>query len=185
MSPAEACKNYVLKGWAFGNSAVEETPVLSGLVVTPFLKPSLQFALHYFIGILLCLDPRDVYIFGAFWETSLGVPRRELAREMRTEQQFWSQESRLDWGGHFFGPREQPRGFAVRWGQKFLDLLIPRKSQIFAVEAIVPLIAMLWSPVPASLHLQMPSVSSTTKLQGRWAPHVPKMLVTCLLPCFA
>ena len=56
----------------------------------------------------------------------------------------WSQEPRLGW--IVCRPDKEPLGYTMELPEQFVRLLLPRKTQIFAAEAIVPLMVLLLSP---------------------------------------
>jgi hypothetical protein len=100
-------------------------------------------SLRLLMEILPRLRPRHARVLGSqpppvvvYSDASWPDPREPMTADTLPPRVGWV----------IFSPGSKPHGFTMQLGKEFVDFLIPRKTQVFAAEAIVALIAPILTP---------------------------------------
>ena len=153
-TPAEAAKLRGTAAWAAGNTfgragrlglkslkdrqyqAQDETNE-----VTEDLRLGLQFLKE----VMPRMQPRPTRVMGVSPPPVVVYSDASWPQYMDLEEAVRTGEPpRLGWV--IFVPGEKPRGYTMVLGKEFMDALLPRKTQIFAAEAIAVLTALVLLP---------------------------------------
>ena len=154
MTPAEASKLRGLSGWCAANTFGRAGRLgLSQLKTRQYSKElqdfrldeNLRMCLMYLITILPMLQPRQARVFGRLTPPVVVYSDASWPEGVQTEDVLESfVPPRVGWV--IFRQGERPHGYSMQLGRSFLRLLLPRKTQIFAAEAVVALLALVTEP---------------------------------------
>ena len=154
MTPAEASKLRGVSGWCASNTfgragrlglAQLKRRQYSKDLADCALDLPLRLGLVFLVQILPALGPREAHLVGKPGKPVLVYSDASWPTCMQADEIMHAMEPpRLGWV--VFPPGKQPRGFTMKLNNEFLQLLIVRRTQIFAAEAIVPLLASLLTP---------------------------------------
>ena len=152
MTPAEASKLREMAGWCAGNTfgrvgrlgfaQLKKRQYATDLRNFKLDDP-LMFGLQFLIFVLPLLAPRSAQIFEVVGRPTI-VYFDESWPEWWQEPADVPEEPRLGW--LVCRPGRRPLGYTMELREQFVRLLLPRKTQIFVVEAIIPLMVLLLSP---------------------------------------
>ena len=153
---AEAAKLRGVASWAAGNTFGRAGRLgLRALKERQYQKTEdhaldeqLRMGLKFLVEVMPTIGPRSTRIIGptppptiiysdASWP---DVREQRSAAEAAAE----GEPPRLGWV--IFRPGMKPRGFTIELGTEFLGALFPRKTQIFAAEAVATLAAFVLTP---------------------------------------
>ena len=152
-TPAEAAKLRGVAGWAAGNTfgrvgrlglrALKSRQYQQGDFVG--IDEQLHTGLRFLMEIMPRLEPRSARILGPTPQPTIVYSDASWPERMTAEEAMEKGEPpRLGWV--VFNPGERPVGFSMELGREFVSALFPRKTQIFAAEAVAVLTALILAP---------------------------------------
>ena len=152
-TPAEAAKLRGVAGWAAGNTFGRVGRLgLRALKSRQYQKDDfigidepLNMGLRFLIEIMPRLNARSARIMGPTPQPTIVYSDASWPERMSAEEAMEKGEPpRLGWV--VFAPGERPKGFSMELGREFVSALFPRKTQIFAAEAVAVLTALVLAP---------------------------------------
>ena len=150
-TPAEAAKLRGVAGWAAGNTFGRVGRLgLRALKSRQCQKDDsigidepLHMGLRFFIEIMPRLHARSARIMGPTPRPTIVYSDASWPERMTAEEAMEKGEPpRLGWV--VFAPGERPKGFSMELGREFVSALFPRKTHIFAAEAVAVLTALIF-----------------------------------------
>ena len=153
-TPGEAAKLRGSATWAAGNTfgragRLGLRPLkdrqYQGQTESNEMNDDLRVGLEFLKEVLPRMQPRPTRIVGASPPPVVVYSDASWPQNMDlTEAVKMGEPPRLGWV--IFVPGERPKGYTMILGKEFVDALLPRKTQIFAAEAIAVLAALVLLP---------------------------------------